>query len=119
MDREAIFDSDRMRMEIAASHERSRGYEICPDERSPSQEHLAAADLERRRLLYKDFLDVAIAHINGFYELLRPRDFMMAAVDNEGYILYMAGSEDIRPIRGAQLCSGVPLDRKGMWAPAP
>jgi transcriptional regulator with PAS, ATPase and Fis domain len=95
MDGETILSPERMRIEIEASHERSRRYGICPDERNPSQERLSPADLEKRRRLHKDFLDVAIAHINGFSDLLLPSDFMMAAVDNEGYILHMVGSQEI------------------------
>jgi transcriptional regulator of acetoin/glycerol metabolism len=91
-----ILTQDQMRREIEESHERSRIYGVCREERSPDQEKLTSKDFEAQKMLSKDLLDVTSEYIEEFYELLSPEQFMIAIVDGEGYILQVSGSDSIQ-----------------------
>jgi sigma-54 dependent transcriptional regulator, acetoin dehydrogenase operon transcriptional activator AcoR len=105
MSRAAILSPEQMKKEIAASHERSRRYGISREERSPDQERLSTAALEERCRLNKYFLDVAIAHIVEFYNFLPPNCFIMAVVDRDGYILHLAGSDELQADFASRNCA--------------
>ena len=95
---EFILTHDQMRKEIDASHRRSLAYGICREERNPEQKRLTAKQLDARRRLNQDLLDVATEYIEEFYELFSPDRFMVAIVDHQGYILDLAGSDAIKII---------------------
>lgn len=94
-----------MRQEILASHKRSQKYGVCRQERNENQVKLSPTELEDKRERNRDLLDVVIAHIEEFYELLSPDDFMVAYVKNDGYILHLAGSEAIKVVFAERNCS--------------
>lgn len=96
MERGAIFDQDEMAEAIRASHARSADYGINPLDRNPEQNCLTPAALDLRRANNVDFLEVATARIEEFYELLSPGDFSIGVVDGEGYILHLAGSDEVK-----------------------
>lgn len=86
----------KLKDEIAASHERSKQYDVCREERNQDQQFLDENDLKKRRERQWTFLEVAEAHISEFYCYLSAEDFMIGVVDADGYILHMAGSEELR-----------------------
>ena len=86
----------QLREEIKKSKERSKSYGISTEERNIAQLKLSPSELEERRLRVKHLLDVVVAHIEEFYELLSLDDFMVAFADEDGYILHLDGSEDIK-----------------------
>jgi len=96
MTKERILDAKHLRREIEASHERSYRYNINKEERNPAQVALTPSQLRERRLMNKDFLQVVTAHIDEFYDLISPDEFMIAMADAEGFILYMTGSDAIK-----------------------
>ncbi len=103
--RNTIPSNAQMREEILASHERSRAYGICREKRNEDQVKLSPSKLEYKRERNRDFLGVVVAHIDEFYELLSPDDFMVAYVDSGGYILHLAGSETIKKVFAERNCS--------------
>ncbi len=88
--------AEQLRAEIEKSKERSKSYGISTEERNIAQLKLSPSELEERRLRAKPLLDVVVAHIEEFYELLSLEDFMVAFADEDGYILHLDGSEDIK-----------------------
>lgn len=92
-----------LREEIEASHLRSHGYGVSQEERT-NQACLTPAELAFRQADNKDFLAVAVAHIEESYDLLSPDDFMMAVVDREGYILHLAASDKIKALFAERNC---------------
>jgi sigma-54 dependent transcriptional regulator, acetoin dehydrogenase operon transcriptional activator AcoR len=103
--RNTIPSSIKMREEILASHRRSLAYGICREKRNEHQVKLPPGELEVKRERNRDFLGVVVAHIDEFYELLSPDDFMVAYVDSGGYILHLAGSESIKLVFAERNCS--------------
>ncbi len=95
MERGVILDSRRMGQEIKASHKRSRQYGINRKERNHNQASLTPAALVERQRQSRDFLTVVATQIEEFYDLLSPSDFMIGVADSEGYILLMAGSDEL------------------------
>ena len=91
-----ILNEDQMKREIAESHQRSMQYGICREERTADQKKLTPEELDARRALSRDLLDVAAEYIDEFYELLSPDRFMIAIVDREGFILQLSGSDAIK-----------------------
>ena len=91
-----ILTDDQMRQAIAKSHQRSKDYGVCPDERAIDQKRLTPEELESRRETNKDLLEVVAEYIGEFYELLSPDRFMIAIVDQEGFILKLSGSDAIK-----------------------
>ena len=94
-----------MREEILASHKRSSTYGISREKRNENQPKLSLFELEEKRERNRHFLTVVAAHIDEFYELLSPDDFMVAYVDSDGYILHLAGSEAIKSVFAERNCS--------------
>lgn len=88
--------ADDMRREIELSHQRSKKYGISSEERNIAQVKLSPSELEAKRQRAKHLLEVVIAHIQEFYELLSPNDFMVAFADEDGYILHLDGSDEIK-----------------------
>jgi transcriptional regulator of acetoin/glycerol metabolism len=88
--------AQQMQNEIEQSHQRSKSYGISPEERNIAQKKLSPLELEERRQQSGHLLEVVIAHIEEFYELLSPEDFMVAFADEDGYILHLAGSAEIK-----------------------
>lgn len=91
-----ILTESQMKREIAESHKRSMQYGICREERVADQKKLTPEELETRRTLSSDLIDVAAEYIGEFYELLSPDRFMIAIVDREGFILKLSGSDAIK-----------------------
>jgi len=85
MKRGSILDAKALRKEIEDSHNRSREYGISAEERNPNQVSLSPAELEERRVHKGNFLEVVKAHIDEFYDLISPNQFMIAAADDEGW----------------------------------
>jgi sigma-54 dependent transcriptional regulator, acetoin dehydrogenase operon transcriptional activator AcoR len=92
-----------LREEIEASHLRSQEYGVSREERT-NQVCLTPAELAFRQAGNKDFLAVAVAHIEESYDLLSPDDFMMAVVDRDGYILHLAASDKIKTLFAERNC---------------
>ena len=88
--------AEQMKQEIEKSHERSASYGISLEERNAAQKKLSPLELEDRRQHSGHLLEVVIAHIDEFYELLSPEDFMVAFADEDGFILHLAGSDEIK-----------------------
>ena len=103
--RGVIPTGEQMRENIDASHKRSKLYEISKSERNVTQEKLSPYELEARRLNSKNLLEIVNAHIDEFYELLSPDDFMVAFADNDGYILNLYGSDVIKARFSERNCS--------------
>lgn len=91
-----IPSAEQMKQEIEKSHQRSASYGISLEERNVAQKKLSPLELEERRRHSGHLLEVVIAHIEEFYELLAPEDFMVAFADEEGFILHLAGSDEIK-----------------------
>lgn len=91
-----ILTDCQMKREILESHKRSMQDGVCREERAADQKKLTPEELEGRRALNKDLLDVVAEYIGEFYELLSPDRFMIAIVDREGYILQLSGSDAIK-----------------------
>jgi transcriptional regulator of acetoin/glycerol metabolism len=91
-----ILDPAEMAQAIKASHLRSTKYGINTQERNPEQQCLSPVALEERKRSQADFLEVATSRIEEFYELLSPQDFSIGVVDGEGYILHLAGSDEVK-----------------------
>ena len=89
---------------ILESHARSMSYGIDPDLRNPNQEYLDPQKLRLQREKSPSLFNTLIDHIDGFYDLLSPDEFMIAAVDAEGYIIYAAGSEQLKKDAAKRNC---------------
>ena len=100
-----LLSTESLRRAIVDSHARSRRFGINPNERDVHQEYLAPAGLAERQRENRVLLDVAIAQINEYYELLSPDSFMIAIVDRDGYILHQAGSDEIKALFAEGNCS--------------
>ena len=94
--RGGIPTADQMQQEIQTSHERSKAYGISSEERNSNQRKLSPLELEERKHRAGPLLEVIIAHIEEFYALLSPDDFMIAFADEDGYILHLNGSDGIK-----------------------
>lgn len=101
----SILDAKQLRIEIEASHQRSRLYNISKEERNPKQVVLTAAELAHRRFIKKEFLEIVTAQINEFYDLISPNKFIIAVTDDDGYILFVAGSDLIKAKAAARNCA--------------
>ena len=90
-----VLDQRRMRVAIEESHRRAMEFGISSSERNPNQVALTPAQLVERQRANSEFLGAVRLKITEFYDLLSPNDFMLGVVDAEGFILHMAGSDDI------------------------
>lgn len=88
-----IFTSEQMQEVIELSHQRSKSYGIDRKERRPDHVKLSSEELEVRKFANKDILEQVTAAIEEFYDLMSPDDFIFGFADNDGYILYLAGSD--------------------------
>ncbi|HCY83522.1 MAG TPA: sigma-54-dependent Fis family transcriptional regulator [Desulfobacteraceae bacterium] len=84
-----------MKEQIALSFRRSREYGIDPILRNKNQEILSPAELSQRRHRNAELLDILLPQFEEFYNLLSPNDFIIAAVDADGYILHIRGKEEL------------------------
>ncbi|MEJ2057070.1 MAG: sigma 54-interacting transcriptional regulator [Desulfofustis sp.] len=91
-----IPSAEQMKLEIEKSHQRSESYGISFEERNTAQKKLSPMELEGRRQHSGHLLEVVISHIEEFYELLSPDDFMVAFADEDGFILHLSGSDEIK-----------------------
>jgi transcriptional regulator of acetoin/glycerol metabolism len=89
---------------IVESHARSLSYGIDPNIRNPNQKCLGPRELLTQQEKNPSLFNTLIDHIGEFYDLLSPDDFMIAAVDAEGYILYAAGSEQLKADAAKRNC---------------
>lgn len=101
----AIPTNEQMKRFIHESHKRSEEYGINREERMADHVKLSPAELEAKKIVIKDLLEVVTATIEEFYELMSPDDFMVALADNEGYILHFGGSEAIKSMCIDRNCS--------------
>ena len=97
--------NEQMKRMIEASHKRSEEYGVNREERIVDHLKLSPAELEARKIVVKDLLEVVTATIEEYYELMAPDDFMVALTDNEGYILHFGGSKAIKSTFEARNCS--------------
>lgn len=100
-----ILEPDQMRREIEASHARSRQLGVCKEERNPDQLRLTTEGLQAKKGDNREFLDIACAHIDEFSHHLTNGEFMMAVVDQDGYILHMVGSDEIKAMFARRNCA--------------
>ncbi len=91
-----IIAQSELKREILKSHKRSMRYGVSREERSPHQKRLTADELNARRVLNSDLMEVASEYIEEFYEFLSPERFMIAIVDADGYVLQVSGSDSIK-----------------------
>jgi sigma-54 dependent transcriptional regulator, acetoin dehydrogenase operon transcriptional activator AcoR len=92
MQKRAIFDTERLREEIEASHERCRRFGVDPENNSRlSLKPLSPEELSLRLAKNRSFLDIAIAQIEEIYQFVAGAGFVMSLTDREGYILYHLG----------------------------
>jgi transcriptional regulator of acetoin/glycerol metabolism len=90
----AIPDPEVLQQEIAASHERCRGYGIDPlDRRNPNQVRLTPQELEARLAHNRRFLKVASLQIQELYQFVAGAGFAVTLADRDGYILQSIGDE--------------------------
>ncbi len=97
--------SEIMRQEILLSHKRSQQYGVSREERDDNQKKLSPTGLQDRRERNRDLLNVVSAHIEEFYQLLSPEDFMVALADSDGYILHLTGSDTIKVVFAERNCA--------------
>lgn len=90
-----MISPEAMKQEIALSHQRSREYGIDPIRRNKKQKMLSPAELSERRRKNKKLLDILCPQFEEFYKLLYPNDFIIAAVDSDGYMLHIRGKEEL------------------------
>lgn len=88
-----VVDSSTMSELIEESHARSKHFGIDPMSRNTLQECISNEALNERREHNAELLQVVLPHFAEFFELLSPDDFLIAAVDADGYILHITGSE--------------------------
>lgn len=93
---EIIPSNKQMQREIRASHQRSQRNNICPDKRNETQVKLSPTALKRRRENNANLLEIVEAHIDEFYSLISPEDFIIAFADSEGYILMLEGGKKLK-----------------------
>lgn len=90
-----MISPEAMKQEISLSHQRSRKYGIDPIQRNKKQKMLSPAELSERRRQNRKLLDILRPQFEEFYKLLCPNDFIIAAVDSDGYILHIRGKEEL------------------------
>lgn len=105
MKNRSILGTDQLRAEIKASHLRSKSYNIDRETRDPDQVKLTPAELELRRAERKEFLSVVTNHISEFYDFFSQNDFTIIVVDEEGYILHLLGSDEIKEKYARRNCA--------------
>ena len=84
-----------LKHEIEQSHQRSKAMGISAFKRGPGQKKLTGDQLAARREAFRDLMEVGREYIEEFYDLLSPEQFITAIVDNQGYVLHIAGSRRI------------------------
>lgn len=89
-----IPDRDIVEKEIQKSHKRSERLKLDQNTRS-FHFKLTPEELEERRMLRKDFLDIARDQIKDLYRFVEGAGFAVTLADNEGYILEILGDRPI------------------------
>ena len=89
-----IPDRDIVEKEIQKSHKRSERLKLDQNTRS-FHFKLTPEQLEERRALRKDFLDIARDQIKDLYRFVEGAGFAVTLADNEGYILEILGDRPI------------------------
>ncbi|NDV23831.1 sigma-54-dependent Fis family transcriptional regulator [Desulfovibrio sp. JC022] len=84
-----------MKREIKLSYQRSVEYGIDPIRRNKHQKMLSPAELSERRRQNRKLLNILKPQFDEFYKLLFPNDFIIAAVDSDGYILHIRGKDEL------------------------
>lgn len=100
-----ILDAVKLKQEILESHKRSRNYGINQSERNLEQECLTPAELEERKRNNQSFLNLVLARIEEFSDLLSPDEFVFGVVDADGYILHLAGSDSLKVKFAERICA--------------
>ena len=88
-----VVDSSTMMRLIDESHARSKRFGIDSMSRNTQQECLSDEVLRERRADNDELLQVVLPHFAEFFDLLSPDEFLIAAIDADGYILHITGSE--------------------------
>ena len=96
MKSDIILTGAGLKREIQESHDRSEQYGISREIRSSDQKRLSPVALEERRKANRTLLELVSGYIGEVYTLLSPERFMMAMVDHEGFILYLAGDDNLK-----------------------
>ena len=86
-----IPDRAIVEQEIQNSHKRSEELKLDQEKR-PNHVKLSPEQLEERRILRKDFLDIARAHIRDIYRFVEGAGFAVTLTDAEGYVLEILGA---------------------------
>jgi len=97
-----------LKQEIAASHERSRGHGVNPnDRRNPSQKRLTPEELKERLEQNRDFLDISTNQIGELYQFVAGAGFAVNIADKEGYILHIIGDKPtLEKLSAGNCCPG-------------
>ncbi|BHH86173.1 sigma-54-dependent Fis family transcriptional regulator [Desulforhopalus sp. 52FAK] len=91
---------------IEKSIERSVQYGINPaQDGAPEATRLSDLQLQRRIDENHEFYSVASYELNSLYNLLRNTGFCSALTDQEGYVLYTTGDQDILDQYNKRRCS--------------
>ena len=85
---------EQMKRIIEESHKRSEKYGISRDYRDLESLKLSPSELKKRKLENKEILEVIVATIKEFYDLMSPDDFLVGFADQDGYILHLDGSDE-------------------------
>jgi transcriptional regulator of acetoin/glycerol metabolism len=90
----SILDSETLREEILASHERCKQYDIDPlNKRTHGQICLSPKMLAERIEQNLDFLKIATTQIQELYQFVTGAGFAVTISDKDGYILEMIGDK--------------------------
>lgn len=91
-----IPDPIALKREIEASHQRCRSHHISPDDVfNPQQKKLSPVELKRRLDENREFLDIAIAHMEELYQFVEGAEFVVNIADRDGYILHIIGDKPL------------------------
>lgn len=96
LERGKTIDETTKQQIVAESHNRSRMYGINPEKRDIAQPMLSPAELKARRSANDDWLNLLRPQFDEIFDLLAARDFTLFAIDADGYILHITGSEESR-----------------------
>lgn len=85
---------EKQKILIENSHKRSESYGI-KKKSSSSTKILFGGELEKIQLENKELIEVSKPYIDMFFSSVMDNDFIIVLTDNNGYILYIKGAEEI------------------------
>ncbi|MCF7938598.1 MAG: sigma 54-interacting transcriptional regulator [Spirochaetales bacterium] len=91
-----IPDPLTLKREIEFSHKRCCKYNISPnDDFNPCQKKLTQEELKLRLEENREFLNIAISHMEELYQFVEGAGFAVNIADKEGYILHLIGDRPL------------------------